>query len=314
MKIFAFIFCCSYFLAIACNQTSKKPSEADSTMVKDSTSAVPADANLIDDYIQTADDLGESRFAYLTANNYRLGNKEYNAVVMITRSLKPMRIFLSVEKKSDNNLKKGNTYADRWFYIDTVSNKVLFLREVLTSDTSKDVIENRFYYDSNEHLLKNVSFLSTEKPRSIDNEISYQPLSTATDYSKNIDQVNNLAHDIVDKMNADRPGLSPAANEARRHGATIWATGNEPGWNLTVYPHYKIVFVNNYGKDTLEFPYTKEIRTENGGEATSKNGQHEIHIQVINQVCNDDADGKNPFSVNITLDNKKYFGCGKLLN
>ncbi|RAJ04230.1 hypothetical protein LX64_03109 [Chitinophaga skermanii] len=299
----------------ACNNSASNQQKDTITVVDSVIVSNFKDPKATDSYTETSDaQSGSAAYNYLTVTDYKIDDKDYTAVAMLTTSGKPVRIYLSVERLP-NGKSKYATYADRWFYIDTITNKVLFLREVLISDSTQNIVENRFYYDTDQQLVKNVSFRSENKPGSSQQEIPYKPLSEANDYTRNSGTVNTIANTIIERMKADFPGMSANANNARRQGATLWAVGNEPGWNLIVYPNRQIVFINNYGNDTLYFPYAPPQRGPKDATINTSNAdQHQLKIFAVQKDCTDDAGMKSPLTVTIQLDDKTFSGCGKMLN
>jgi uncharacterized membrane protein/membrane-bound inhibitor of C-type lysozyme len=101
----------------------------------------------------------------------------------------------------------------------------------------------------------------------------------------------------------------------RSAGARFWATGNEPGWNLVVWPD-SVVLVANYGEDTLLFPLLPpEPHPDTVHAAWNiQAGGRTLMLTILRQPCADDMSGE-PWThqVEYLLDSTRLRGCGKAL-
>lgn len=102
---------------------------------------------------------------------------------------------------------------------------------------------------------------------------------------------------------------------ARREGVEVWATGNEPGWNLEIFPD-RIVFVTGYGAEKVETP---PVEAEIDAEAArtvyrAETDLHTLTVVLRDADCVDSMSGEElPLTVSVELDGTTYLGCGRRL-
>ena len=102
--------------------------------------------------------------------------------------------------------------------------------------------------------------------------------------------------------------------DARIRGVNYRAVGNEPGWTLEIAAQ-KTLFVTNYGEDRFVFP-TPVPEIEPGESATYEAVYKGVTLKVVirHEDCADTmADDHYGTSVEVTIDNTTYRGCGKIL-
>lgn len=100
--------------------------------------------------------------------------------------------------------------------------------------------------------------------------------------------------------------------QAKAGGASFWAVGNEPGWHLAVYPEKRLVFVWDYGNNSMTTP-NPGAKTEGAQtiymvstEAAS------LKVEISEQGCEDVMSGEAfPYQVKVTRNSTLYSGCGQ---
>lgn len=112
----------------------------------------------------------------------------------------------------------------------------------------------------------------------------------------------------------DRP--ASIIESARREGVKVWASGNEPGWNLEIRPR-RMVFVTGYGAERVETP---AVEPESGTAAAetvyrAATELHTLTVALRDAECVDSMSGtRYPVAVRVELDGTAYQGCGRRLN
>ena len=104
---------------------------------------------------------------------------------------------------------------------------------------------------------------------------------------------------------------------AKLNGVDFRAIGNEPGWVLTITEGNKVMFKSNYGQTINEFttstPITNQTTRTTRYQASEK--ENTILIILKGIPCSDTMSGeKFEATVSITLNYKKFNGCGKSLH
>ena len=105
--------------------------------------------------------------------------------------------------------------------------------------------------------------------------------------------------------------------DAKLNGIDFRAVGNEPGWHLEIRTGDKIVFVGDYGQSRYQFA-TPEPRIDQQSRITiyeAQEGEHQAVIRIEGRSCGDTmSDETFEATVTVTLDGKKYRGCGRALH
>ncbi len=101
-------------------------------------------------------------------------------------------------------------------------------------------------------------------------------------------------------------------------GGDFWATGNEPGWTLELYPG-RAVLVTDYGTERYEIPVGPPEEDRRAKTATFRGsaGGHELVVVLSgNGPCRDTmADGEvYETHVTVILDGRSLTGCGTALH
>jgi membrane-bound inhibitor of C-type lysozyme len=100
------------------------------------------------------------------------------------------------------------------------------------------------------------------------------------------------------------------------NGGDFWATGNEPGWTLEMYPQ-RFVLVSDYGQQRYEGTLSDP---EQGGEARhtvfrSVGAEIDLEITMIGEQCADTmSDHRYETSVFVRVGETTYRGCGQALH
>jgi uncharacterized membrane protein len=304
MKPYSLFFLLTVVFGACAGPSSQKEAAADSTQTSSAGAAsTPTD---IGNYVGGIDEKSGSDYHLLALHDFAQGDNSSGVVAAFNQNGQPLRIYLYPE--GDQRIKAAQT----WIYLDSLSGKPVLLREIVESEGN--VTENSFYYNED-------AVLQSEKRAAADLPglekaafVTYQSPDAATDYRLKPAEVSKLAERVLAAVKADRKDLSAGANTVRKEGASHWATGNEPGWNLAIIPHKKIILHMNYGKDKYEFPFSDAQKgDQDASEFTSTIKDHTLTAKFENKRCTDDADIKHPMTVTIQLDGKTYHGCGQSL-
>lgn len=191
-----------------------------------------------------------------------------------------------------------NRQTKWWIYIDTASGKVNFLKEETAGKDGKGV-RNLFGYKDTALIFAKAGM----EP--------YQPVNEM-DFRMKADEVNKVFKEVVAAVEADRPDLSKAANDARRKNAQVFAAGNEPGWSLVINPSMKAIdFNTNYGEEKKSFPYMSPTEGPLGESIYDvRLNEDRLKITIASKYCVDDSGKVLPYSVVIVYNGKNLTGCG----
>lgn len=104
---------------------------------------------------------------------------------------------------------------------------------------------------------------------------------------------------------------------AKLNGVDFRATGNEPGWYMEISNKQNIFLVADYGQRTYRFP-SSIIKSEPDKRTTiysASSNDNTIEVVIKGEPCRDSMSGE-AFSatVSITINDKRYSGCGKALH
>lgn len=105
--------------------------------------------------------------------------------------------------------------------------------------------------------------------------------------------------------------------QAKFNGWDFRAVGNEPGWHLLVSKGKGIVFVTDYGQIVNNFTVPEPLIDQTKATAkyhVQENG-HNLEITLKGVKCLDTmSDESFETTVTVTLNGKKFSGCGKALH
>ncbi len=105
--------------------------------------------------------------------------------------------------------------------------------------------------------------------------------------------------------------------DAKLRGADFWASGNEPGWRLEVFPD-RVRLIGNYGADLLVFPATAWQDGERAASTmTSSILGHRLELTLMAETdgCRDSMSGDRfETTVVLQLDDTTLRGCGQALH
>lgn len=304
MKPYSLFFLLAVVFGACAGPSSEKEAVADSSQTTPAAvSSTPTD---ISTYVGDIDEKSGTDYYLLALHDFARGDNSTGVVATFNNNGKPLRIYLYPE--GDQRTKAPQT----WLYLDSVSGKTVLLREIVESEGN--VTENSIYY-GNDSVLQTETRAAADLPGLEKATFAtYQSPDAANDYRLKPTEVNKLVEQVLAAVKTDRKDLSAGANTVRKDGASHWATGNEPGWNLAVIPHKKIVLQMNYGKDKYDFPFSDAQKgDQDASEFTTTIKGHTLTAKFENKRCTDDADIIHPLTVTIKFDGKTYQGCGQSL-
>jgi putative lipoprotein len=105
--------------------------------------------------------------------------------------------------------------------------------------------------------------------------------------------------------------------DAKLNGIDFRAVGNEPGWYLEIKRGDIIVFVGDYGQSRYQFATPAPFSDQQARKTTYRvdDGGHDLMIVIEGRSCGDTmSDETFESTVTVTLDGKKYRGCGRALH
>ncbi|MGN7723617.1 hypothetical protein [Chitinophaga sp. 22620] len=302
MKPYSILILLAMCFAACAGPSSEKKAEESEAATDELSGAI----STISNYATSIDVKGSSGNKIMVVHNFNRGDNTSGVTGVFSEKDTPIRLYIYPEGP------QPDTSAETWFYLDTVTVKVKLMREVIT--TASGVIENSFYF--NDDTLLQSETRKAADLASLENAeiVPYKSPYGEKDFRFSPQEVNDLAQRASIALTVTRRDLSPAANEARKQGASHWATGNEPGWSLAIIPYKKILYTGNYGEQKIEFPAAQAQKGDNDATEfkTSADG-HTLEIKFENKVCTDDAGKKNPSTVTLKLDGKVLHGCGQSL-
>lgn len=101
---------------------------------------------------------------------------------------------------------------------------------------------------------------------------------------------------------------------AKLSGVSYRAVGNEPGWVLEITQGEQLVYVGDYGANTIHFPFQEPSLSETQTRYVAQNGEQRIEVTISRGSCVDSMSGQAfNSSVNLVLNNKTLQGCGRAL-
>ncbi len=106
-----------------------------------------------------------------------------------------------------------------------------------------------------------------------------------------------------------------AWDEARQHGVTLRAVGQEPGWTLEVAAGRQIEFVTGYGERRVVAPDPDEQADGGRTVYTATTDAGALRVVVVETPCADAMSAAPyPLTVEVTLGNETVAGCGRALD
>lgn len=111
---------------------------------------------------------------------------------------------------------------------------------------------------------------------------------------------------------ARAPSTAASTAEVQRLGnADFRAVGNEPAWHMDIANGDKILLITNYGNQRYEFPATQPDSANGRKVYDVSSAGHHLTTVIEEKSCNDSMSGKAfVATVTVTIDGKKYTGCG----
>ncbi len=241
-------------------------------------------------YAKRVDDKVGSELAYRSIPEFLWEEEEWNAMVGY-RDGKPAVVRL---------LGINGNMSKWWMYPDSISGKIVYLKEEVQNDGR--VVRNRIAYRGDSVALA----LASNDP--------YVSADAVDDIRLDAAGIDVFMKSMVEKVEQDLKELTEEANAARRENAQFFATGGRNSWALTVNPSQSTVTFNEPGKEPRKFGYDVP-RTNDKNESVytfaSLNGK--IEFTVIAKPCSSSDDRKYPYTVILKDDNRSLEGCGVLL-
>lgn len=114
-------------------------------------------------------------------------------------------------------------------------------------------------------------------------------------------------------VDCDRDRRRSVIESARRDGARLWASGNEPGWTLRVYRD-RVLLLTDYGATRIQAPAADPERAGGATVYRTTSNDHDLTVSVRDRPCADDMSGER-FSrtVEVVVDGQTLRGCGEPL-
>jgi putative lipoprotein len=101
---------------------------------------------------------------------------------------------------------------------------------------------------------------------------------------------------------------------ARRRGVDFRAVGQEPGWYLEMTHEQQILFVAAYGGQRVLLPTPEPVLKGEREIYQAADGSHQLRVEISLEHCSDTMSGEVfDSSVQVTLDGKRFAGCGETL-
>ena len=101
---------------------------------------------------------------------------------------------------------------------------------------------------------------------------------------------------------------------ARLRGVRFRALGQEPGWLLEIIPDQKLIFISDYGQDTLTTQQYQLQKSDGERIYSAEVENRSLNVSAKENRCTDIMSGfEFPKTVTVSLDDKTYSGCGQSL-
>ena len=253
---------------------------------------VPAETFMAESeaYAKRVDDKVGVDLAYRSVPGFLWDEKEWNAMVGY-RDGKPAVVRL---------LGINGNMSKWWMYPDSISGKIVYLKEEVQKDGR--VVKNRIAYRGDSAALA----LASNDP--------YVAANAGKDIRVDAAAINTFMKSIVDNVEQDLKELTVEANAARRENAQFFATGGRNSWILIVNPSQSTVTFNEPGKEPRKFGYDVP-RTNDANESvyTFASLKGKIEFTVIVKSCSSSDDRNYPYTVVLKDENRSLNGCGVLL-
>jgi heat shock protein HslJ/uncharacterized lipoprotein YbaY len=109
-----------------------------------------------------------------------------------------------------------------------------------------------------------------------------------------------------------RARTSAGAGDAASAQPAWAATGNEPGWRLTIDGE-AMTLRWNYGQTEAQFPRPDPESHPGGRRYVASDAAHELRVDVVERTCRDNMTGMPyPEEVTVNIDGSTLSGCGGL--
>jgi thiol-disulfide isomerase/thioredoxin/uncharacterized membrane protein len=111
----------------------------------------------------------------------------------------------------------------------------------------------------------------------------------------------------------DQPGGFP---EPAASGPPVrfHAVGQEPGWTMDIATGHNVEVIADYGSKTATFKAPALLALEGTSSFAVSQGKSSLAVSIVKKACEDAMSGKPyAYTVTMTLDRKRYEGCGEVL-
>lgn len=245
-------------------------------------------------------------YHYVALDTFPWGTDTASVVVVYDKDT-PVRVAYFSEKAADNE----------WdFFLDTITRKTVYFLEVGLDLAQGCYFKNQFYYHNGKYVKGVTSRSGCNHPEHehVTEWLEYESHNKDKDFRLLPDAVDALVKEIITAVEADRPGLSPMANDIRRKGASFWATGNNNGWSVTIYEDQRIDFEYGNDKQKISFTEFEELLTDETGNLIYQATLADKTLKLLFtlETCKGTDGYSYPFTVTANLDSVDYSGCGVL--
>lgn len=108
---------------------------------------------------------------------------------------------------------------------------------------------------------------------------------------------------------------SPPWQDAIARGVDFRAHGQEPGWTLDIDREGRVVYIGDYGADTLSASAPEPARTGVAETWTVSANGRELSARIREQDCSDAMSGERfTHVVELDVDGRSLTGCGRRLD
>lgn len=112
----------------------------------------------------------------------------------------------------------------------------------------------------------------------------------------------------------DQPGGFPEPAAKPGPAVHFHAVGQEPGWTMDIATGREVEVIADYGSKTATFKAPARLALEGATSFALSQGKSSLAVSIVKKACADAMSGKPyAYTVTMTLDGKRYQGCGEIL-
>lgn len=112
----------------------------------------------------------------------------------------------------------------------------------------------------------------------------------------------------------DQPGGLPEMPAPPGPVVHFHAVGQEPGWTMDIATGRDVEVIADYGAKTATFKAPARLALEGTSNFAVADGKSSLAVSIVKKRCEDTMSGKPyAYAVTMTLDRKRYEGCGEVL-